>query len=156
MRQEQRLTPQLIRSMNILQLNVASLDQRIQEELEQNPILEYEPDNGQEPEAAQESEELAGSDGDGLDVLEWLSEQYGFNAGEHSGVSRSSLSERDGKMDAMANTASRPTNLYDHLMEQWALVEVDDNLRHAGEAIINHIDDDGLLHVALEEVADSV
>ena len=156
MRQEQRLTPQLIQSMNILQLNVASLDQRIQEELEQNPILEYEPDNGQEPEGGPESEEPAGPDGDGLEVLEWLSEQYGFNAGEHSGVSRSSLSERDGKMDAMANTASRPINLYDHLMEQWALVDVDDDLRRAGEAIINHIDDDGLLHVALEEVADSV
>ena len=156
LRQEQRLTPQLIQSMNILQLNVASLDQRIQEELEQNPILEYEPDNGQDSEGVPESEEPAAPDGDGLEVLEWLSEQYGFNAGERSGVSRSSLGERDGKMDAMANTASRPISLYDHLMEQWALVEVDDDLRRAGEAIINHIDDDGLLHVALEEVADSV
>ena len=44
MRQEQRLTPQLIQSMNILQLNVASLEARIQEELEQNPVLEYEPE----------------------------------------------------------------------------------------------------------------
>ena len=53
LRQDQRLTPQLIQSMNILQLNVASLDQRIQEELEQNPILEYEPENGQEAAAAE-------------------------------------------------------------------------------------------------------
>ena len=156
LRQEQRLTPQLIQSMNILQLNVASLDQRIQEELETNPILEYEPDNGQDLQAGAEPEEPASPDGQGLEVLEWLSEQYGFNSGERAGVSRSSLGERDTKMDAMANTACRPINLYEHLMKQWALVEVEDEVRRSGEAIISHLEDDGFLRVPLEVVADSV
>ncbi len=156
LRQEQRLTPQLIQSMNILQLNVASLEQRMQEELEKNPILEYEPGDGQEAPGGPEPEEPPSPDGDGLEVLEWLSEQYGFDAGERSGVRRSSLGERDPKMDAMANTASRPINLYEHLIKQWALVEVDGELGRAGEAIISHIEDDGLLRVPLETVADSV
>lgn len=156
MRQEQRLTPQLIQSMNILQLNVASLDQHIQEELEKNPLLDYEPEEGQEPAAPAETEGPADSDGDGLEVLEWLSEQYDFGAGERSGFSRSTLGERDAKMDAMANTASRPINLFEHLMKQWTLVDVDDEIRRAGEAIINHLEPDGLLRVPLETVADSV
>jgi len=40
MRLEQRLTPQLIQSMEILQLNVIALEQRIDEELERNVALE--------------------------------------------------------------------------------------------------------------------
>ena len=97
LRQDQRLTPQLIQSMNILQLNVASLEQRIQEELETNPLLDYEPENGQEMPPSSEQEEPASPLGEGLEVLEWLSEQYGFDSGDRPGVSRSNLGERDGK-----------------------------------------------------------
>lgn len=156
LRQEQRLTPQLIQSMNILQLNVASLEQKIQEELETNPLLDYEPDNSQEAPPSPEQEGPASALGEGLEVLEWLSEQYGFDSGDRSGVSRSNLGERDSKMDAMANTASRSINLYELLMEQWALVDVDDEMRRAGEALISHIEDDGLLRAELSVVADSV
>ena len=40
MRLEQRLTPQLIQSMEILQLPLAALEARIRTELESNPVLE--------------------------------------------------------------------------------------------------------------------
>ncbi len=156
MRQEQRLTPQLIQSMNILQLNVASLEQRIQEELEQNPVLEYDPRAAQESSDGEESAAASDGDGDGLEVLEWLSEQYEFDSGDRPSVIRGHNLERDAKMDAMSNTASRPINLYEHLMDQWALVEMDEDVARAGEAIINHIDRDGLLRTPLEVVAESV
>lgn len=156
MRQEQRLTPQLIQSMNILQLNVASLENHIQEELEQNPVLEYEPEQGQDATTTTEADDAPSPEDNGLEVLEWLSEQYDFDAGDRPSVVMGGHGERDAKMDAMANTAGRPINLYEHLIEQWALVEVDDEIRRAGEAIIAHLDDDGLLRTPLETVGNSV
>ena len=47
MKLEQRLTPQLIQSMEMLQLPVTALEARIQEELEQNPALEADPERPQ-------------------------------------------------------------------------------------------------------------
>jgi RNA polymerase sigma-54 factor len=42
MRLEQRLTPQLIQAMEILQLPLMALEARLREELESNPVLEVE------------------------------------------------------------------------------------------------------------------
>lgn len=155
MRQEQRLTPQLIQSMNILQLNVASLENRIQEELESNPLLEYEPEQDESAPVVQD-EEPASPEGNGFEVLEWLSEQYGFDMGGGPGMPRRDFGERDAKLDAMANTAGRPGNLYEHLIAQWSLVDAGEDIAPAGEALINHIDADGLLRTSLEIVAESV
>lgn len=157
MRQEQRLTPQLIQSMNILQLNVAALEARIQEELETNPILEYEPEAVPETPTAEtnDPEGNASDDGAKLEVLEWLSEEYDSDRIQRS-RSTSGDGDRDAKLDAMANTASKPCTLYEYMLNQWALVEVDDDVRRAGEALINHLDDDGLLRIALEQVAETI
>lgn len=47
MRLEQRLTPQLIQSMEILTLPLMALEARVREELESNPVLELlEPESG--------------------------------------------------------------------------------------------------------------
>ncbi|MBN1491624.1 MAG: RNA polymerase factor sigma-54 [Phycisphaerae bacterium] len=158
MRQEQRLTPQLIQSMDILQLPLAALEARINEELDRNPMLERvehqtatptEPGSHEpavaDPEAAAEAV--------AFNRLERMTREYDFDEGDRGyGRSYSGDGERDAKMDAMANTASRPISLQEHLLQQWALEEVDDETRRAGELIINFIDDDGWLHTDLVEI----
>ncbi len=63
--------------------------------------------------------------------------------------------ERDAKMDAMANTASRPESLNEHLLGQWALLDIDNpRISSAGELIINYIDEDGYLRTDLNEIAE--
>jgi RNA polymerase sigma-54 factor len=63
--------------------------------------------------------------------------------------------ERDAKIDAMANTEASSESLADQLMHEWAVVDVDEALREAGSLIISHIDDDGYLHVSLEDVLEA-
>ncbi len=155
MRQEQRLTPQLIQSMNILQLNVAALEQHLQAEMEKNPLLEYEPGDESQDSAPAETEEVDRPN-DKLDVLEWLDNQYDYDSIDRPQLSHRNHEDRDAKMDAMANTACRPANLYEYLMEQWGLLDLNPETVRAGEALINHLDEDGFLRTPLEVVADSV
>jgi RNA polymerase sigma-54 factor len=61
--------------------------------------------------------------------------------------------ERDAKMDAMANTASRTESLGEQLRKQWALASVDDRTRSLGELIIGFIDEDGLIRTPPAEIA---
>lgn len=175
MRMEQRLTPQLIQSMNILQLPVTDLEALIDEEMEKNPALELVEDadpssDGHTAEQTERNDSLPSipripaTDGTvenrtdetspSFQRLEQLSRQYDMDF-EDAGYKRSVArdSERDAKLDALANAADRTITLQDHLTSQWSLMDVDPEIRRAGEAIIQHLDDDGYLRIELDDIA---
>lgn len=167
LRQEQRLTPQLIQSMNILQLPMMALEAKIQEEMERNPALEEsEPDLPPDLEPRPEAEPAGAEDSaaeaelrheaEGFTQLERLSREYDLDDSDRpfGRLARHGDGDRDAKMDAMANTTSRSISLNEYLKQQWTLVEVDNRTRQAGELIINYIEEDGYLRTPLEEIAE--
>ncbi len=162
MEQRQLLTPRMIQSMEILQLPLMALEERIEQELQNNPVLEVregeldavadtpdasdgevrEQDFGEGEQAlvvrenddAQDYERLAR-------ISEYLeNEEFSTNGGANFRQAAVYDGERDRKLDAMANTAARGVNLVEHLLNQWAFVEVSPGLKIAGELIINYID----------------
>ncbi len=167
LRQEQRLTPQLIQSMNVLQLPVLALEAHIREELERNPALETEDLEGRtrrddKPTEPEPSSEVGGAvDAESIHEaecfrrLERLSREYDMDDGDQGfGRARRTGEEHDPKLDAMANTACRPVSLYEYLHHQWVFVEVDDRIQQAGELILNHIEEDGYLRTPLSKIAE--
>ncbi len=175
MRQELRqlLTPRMIQSMEILQLPLMALEERIEQELEVNPVLEMrenepEPDADGQPakldkvidEGREESRPMVlKEDSNGAEDFDRLSkigeyfenEEFQTNSGNFRQGSGSD-GERDKKLDAMNNTAARAASLTDYLLEQWAFVECPDAVRRAGRAIINSIDAEGYLRVSMETI----
>ena len=165
LQQQQRLTPQLIQAMDILQLNAMALESRIEQELDDNPALEHVTDDDAPNEAPPEQpetneneqtlvvEEGGASDFERLDNLvseyDWLDDE------EYRGTkSRARVAEEgDAKMEAMANSASRPTSLRDYLIDQWSLANVDEVTRRLGRALIDRIDENGRVTASLESVA---
>lgn len=161
LRMEQKLTPQLIQSMAILQKPVAELEAHINDALESNAALEV-----VEPEPAEEIRES----GDGRDAgqaaeadrfarLDRLSRDYDLDSSEgpRFGGRRPVFDgERDAKMGALANTAGRAISLNEYLLEQWSLLDLDDEVREAGVVLITQLDPDGYLRATLATVADSV
>jgi len=164
MRLEQRLTPQLIQSMAILQKPVADLEAHIESALESNAALEVaEPEPPETAPGQDLSRVPPGQRDDGNDRsfarLDRMSRDYDLDLNDPPPSRARRLSsgyDRDAKMGAMANTAGREIGLNEHLLAQWSLVEVDDDVRRAGEAVINHLDPDGYLKVPLEEITESV
>ena len=177
MRQEMRqlLTPRMIQSMEILQLPLMALEERIEQELETNPVLEMnaDPDDVAEGEIAPEGsaivpkEEVFNEDrslvvkekGDQSDdfarldrISEYL-ENEEFTGPSNSRLQSSYDGERDKKQDAMNNTAARSGTLADHLLSQWAFIEAPEAVKQAGRAIINYIDAEGYLRTELEQIA---
>jgi RNA polymerase sigma-54 factor len=167
MRMEQRmkLAPHMIQSMEILQLPILALQERIEQELNSNPVLEAEqsaePDERQTLEAAttDETDEKAlvvGEDNnkaDDFERLENLEDDF-KDFLEQSGPyhSRREDDEKDRKQEAINNTAAPPQSLHDYLLEQWGLVDADEPTRKAGTAIIDFIDSRGYLRVPLEQL----
>jgi RNA polymerase sigma-54 factor len=158
MRLEQRLTPQLIQSMEILTLPLMALEARVREELESNPVLEeLEAEVGETEKAPREdlpSTESNNAEAEGFERLERMSREMEFDPGDlafgRGGSGGGMNGDRDSKLDAMANTASRGECLRDQLLKQWSLIETDPSIRQAGEAIIDWLDEDGYLRTEEE------
>src|SRR5262249_49334491 len=130
--QQMVLAPRMIQSMEILQLPIMALQERIQQELQENPVLEVREtadeatEGGEvEPVAAEEARDpgegelvLDGGENGELDFdrLEALSKDWEYNFNEDHRPSRSGIDEEgDRKHDAMQNMASRPQSLQDYL-----------------------------------------
>lgn len=173
LQQQQRLTPQQIQSLHILQLDLLSLESRIEQELEDNPALERGSDDDvvEEPPVVEPSLDPRSDEERPMDVsendsapdferLDTLVREYGWGDDdfEYRGTrSRAALSEEgDIKMEAMANTQSRPVSLEEYLSAQWALVDTDQRTRVIGQAIIDNIAESGRLDTPLSEITSQV
>lgn len=179
--QQMKLAPRMIQSMEILQLPIAALEERIEQELENNVTLEaVEPgaDGAEEerveraepePQAEREreltvDEQDASSD---FERLESMEESYSeafeneYSAAGLSrlrelepGPSRPASGDRDAKMEAMANTEGRGKSFTEQLLEQWVFAPVDERTRALGRLLIEHVEADGLLGAPLERIVE--
>ncbi len=170
--QRMYLAPRMIQSMEILQLPIMALQERIQQELQENPVLEQKeagddgPTADGEPEdipdiAAEEKDpgdaELVVSEGDSeldFDRLEALSRDWDDHFNEEHRPSRNGMDdELDKKHDAMQNMASRPQSLQDYLNDQLAFLEESSEEKQLLRYVIAHIDDNGWLTGTIDDLA---
>lgn len=162
--QRMKLAPLMIQSMEILQLPLLALQERINQELVENPVLEVRPQRDEDAEDQPKKDE-ADTDADvpatvdedfsKLDRMgdEW--ERYIDDPIPGPRIRRAA-GERDRKLEAMQNTAAPGVSLQDFLEQQVGLLDLDDGLQDAVHHIIWNIDDNGYLRFSLEEIAASM
>lgn len=168
MEQKMILAPRMIQSMEILQLPIMALQERIQQELQENPVLELkeatneeaagdEDPGREEAEDAAAPEPEAGADDDlDFERLEALTRDWEDHFNEEHRRSRGGLDEEgDKKHDAMQNMASRPQCLQEYLSDQLAFFDTTPSQLRLLKYLISHIDEKGWVTVPLEEIARS-
>ncbi len=173
MRMEQRmkLAPRMIQSMEVLQLPLLALQEKIETELSSNPVLEQVPatdedgtgPNGDtedtDPDDQTEQEFVVKDDSDNVDDFQRL-DSIGSADGNYTDYMdraesfqfRRRYGDVDKKLEALNNTAAFEKSLNENLIEQWALVDVAGPVKKAGSLIIDYIDDKGYLTVRLEQL----
>ena len=163
--QQMKLSPRMIQAMEILQLPLMALQERIDEELTSNPCLELREGAAGEDRPPQSPEEpsrgdediVVDADNDNPAGFERLSDFGEAHAEELEWSGRPyrparPADGRDAKLDALANTPALAESLIDYLLGQWAFVEVPEPIKAAGQTIISNIDDDGYLRTPLAEL----
>ncbi len=157
---EQRLiqSPQMIQAMQILQLSAQDLQERIEQELLENPFLEEsEPerdgDSDAPPVDERAGEEHLDRDRQAfegmLDAIERYERDYGD--GRRSKPTQSDDSDR--KLEAMRNTPATYHSLGDALLELVALSDLDERSHKITEFLVYSLDHRGYLVDSLEELA---
>ncbi|MEK7362642.1 MAG: RNA polymerase sigma-54 factor, partial [candidate division NC10 bacterium] len=160
LRQTQRLvmTPLLQQAIQLLQLSTLELQEVVQKELLENPLLEELPPDGADaadaaaegpspaPAATAPTSEAPAGDGSSLepaqtDVLPFDLTAAIFDYPEEPTL----VQQEDREEPPFENLTRNDSSLADHLDEQLRMASDDPHLRAIAETIIGNIDEDGYL-----------
>ena len=159
----QKLSPQQIQLMKLLQVPTANLDERIKEELEENPALEQS-DEGHEDEYTDElkdefdsiGEEDTDPDGsaddyENLDISEYVVDDDGEIA---------DYKTKDDNYPEMDDQKVIPikveTSFHELVLNQLGMLELDERNYRIAEQVVGSLDDDGYLRRELTSIADDL
>lgn len=153
--QSMKLSPRMIQSMEILQLPITELEERIEQELENNIALELAEPEREDSDEPVNREEAMGADSDSFEHLADMTRDVpGFAENEFDAYRTPARSDtdRDPKADAMASAPARSGTLHEQLLEQWRLTDIDPAILEAGSVLIAHLADDGYLRTSFDEI----
>ncbi len=167
--QKQVLAPRMIQSMEILQLPIMALQERIEQEIQENPVLDLveedadlpeEPVEAENPDAPSEEErplvvDDSKNNEDDFERLMNLDEDWPDHFEERSRPSNSRVEEEGArKHDAMANMVARPQSLQDYLHDQLGWFNLSSELRAMCDRIIYNLDANGYFQSRLEDLVE--
>src|SRR6478609_2327862 len=152
---QQRLSPQQIQFIKLLQVPTAELENRIEEELEINPLLEEGPDDGpeenpddkQELQDQQEQDDAAASSDDDIDLKDYLGEDdYGSYKTNNDG------DDEDDREMPVATSSS----LHENLMTQLGFLGLNERQLAIGKQLVGSIENDGYIRRELDSIVNDL
>ena len=145
--QQQKLimTPELKLALKILQLPAVELEELLQQELEDNPVLELVDDNRDEKSEVQQKQDKKEKEKeiDWKEYFQFQGKSYaeeGFDSDEAAELS-------------YENFITYSYTLKDHLISQLRVSQISKKLRDIGEYIIESLDENGYLTITKEDLA---
>jgi len=145
--QQQKLimTPELKLALKILQLPAVELEELLQQELEDNPVLELVDDNRDEKSEVQQKQNKKEKEKeiDWKEYFQFQGKSYveeGFDSDEAAELS-------------YENFITYSYTLKDHLISQLRVSQINKKLRDIGEYIIESLDENGYLTITKEDLA---
>jgi RNA polymerase sigma-54 factor len=148
----QKLSPQQIQMIKLLEVPTLQMEQRIKKELEENPALEEGQDDEEVPEGEEEEENFEEEDKDQEEFTldDYIDEDdipdYRLHTDNYS---------RDDEKKAEIPFSVGST-FQEHLESQLGLRELTDKQKILGEYIIGNIDEDGYLRRELINIVDDL
>lgn len=146
----QKLSPQQIQLMKLLQVPTASLEERIQEELEANPALEEGNKETEDDPFEQEAEKAEKDDGiDDLDLDDYFDEADDY-------ADYRTRQQRDPNEEDKEVPVSVSETFHERVMRQVGMVDLEDREAQLAIQLAGSLDDDGYLRRELDAIADDL
>ncbi|MGK7391436.1 MAG: RNA polymerase factor sigma-54 [Candidatus Cyclobacteriaceae bacterium M2_1C_046] len=143
---QQKLSPQQIQFIKLLQIPTAELDTRIEAELEENPALEEGKEEFEDTSLSNEVEEEAPQKEDDIDIDDYLRDE------DYTGFKmRSDGVEEDKEMPIPTQTS-----LMEQLMQQLGYLRLDEREYAIGKQLIGSIESDGYIRRDLESIVNDL
>ena len=148
---EQRLSPQQIQLMKLLQVPTMELDQRIKQELEENPALEEgadENDDDFEEDYDSDENDSDGEDNDDFDISDYFDDDVADYKTQANNTSKDD--------EERVVPLSGEQSFQQSLTEQLHLLDLTDDQFMIADTIIGNLDESGYLNRELEALVDDL
>ncbi len=155
--QQQRLSPQQIQYIKMLQLPTIALEQRIKEELEVNPVLEEaERDNGLDENEEWETERANDEELDPVDKNEEIDWDEFMHNSDYEGSNYSGGSGYGGNESWRDLPNPYHESLLEELEHQVGLLNLNEEQKLIADQILGSLDHDGYFRREIEAVVDNI
>ncbi len=147
----QKLSPQQIQVIKLLEIPALQLEQRIKKELEENPVLEMEDESsfGEEESETPELKSEEDKDNEEFSVEDYMSEDEVPNYR----LQTNNYSPDDKQIDIPFSVGD---TFHEFLLEQAGMDDFNDQQKMLAEYIIGNIDEDGYLRRDLLSISDDL
>lgn len=148
----QKLSPQQIQVIKLLEIPTIQLEQRIKKELEENPVLELELDS---PTLENDNETRDDAVDNDIDNEEFTVDDYYNEEDEIPSykLNANNYSKDDKYVDIPFSVG---TTFHENLYEQLGVIQLSDEDLQLAEYVIGNIDDDGYLRRDLSAICDDL
>ncbi|HEX2921107.1 MAG TPA: RNA polymerase factor sigma-54 [Bacteroidales bacterium] len=147
----QKLSPQQIQMIKLLEVPTLQIEQRIKKELEENPALEEGPDNDDEIQAEQEDDyEESDRDQDEFSLDDYIDDD---DIPDYKLQSKNYSKDDDKRNEGSYSSGS---TFQEYLESQLGLRNLTEKQKILGEYILGNIDDDGYLRRDLSNIVDDL
>jgi RNA polymerase sigma-54 factor len=158
----QKLSPQQIQLMKLLQVPTANLEERIKEEMEENPALEQSEEGHEENYEDDQGDEFEGSDDEDYE-MDGSEDEYGnidISEYVHDEDEVGDYRLRDEHYPELEEGKTMPhrveTSFHESLLEQLGLMNLSEHELRVAEQVIGSIDDDGYLRRETTAIVDDL
>jgi RNA polymerase sigma-54 factor len=148
----QKLSPQQIQLMKLLQVPTANLEERIKEEMEENPALEQGNEEGEDLHNEEIKDEFDSSEEEDFELDGGEDEYDNLDLSEYVSDSDDDIADyrmRDDNYPDAEEKKSNPvrleTSFYELLLQQLGMLKLEAKQQVIAEQIVGSIDDDGYL-----------
>ena len=153
----QKLAPQQIQLMKLIQLHTLEFQEELERELEENPALEVVKDDNGDDEDFSSLDSSSEYDEEGSESIDtdFDVDQYLYDDEPSYKTSTSNYSADDEEYDS-ESLLTEGQSLYEYLMEQIHLVNIEDDDLKIAEYIIGNLDNDGYLRREIKSLVDDL
>ncbi len=150
----QKLAPQQIQLMKLIQLHTLEFEEELERELEENPALEIAKEDSKEDEYSS-LEEAYQDEGTESIETDFDVNEYLYDDEPSYKTASSNYSPDDEEFDN-ESLLTEGQSLYDYLMEQIHLVNISDEDLKIAEYLIGNLDTDGYLRREIKSIVDDL
>ena len=142
LKMQQKLSPQQLLLMQLIQMPVMELEQRLKEEVEKNPVLEVNTDN------SEMLEPLPDTGTPAYDMLGGETDDDDYSYRERQ--------ERDRNQDAREAVFVSEESFFDHLMDQLTMRNLNARQQAIAQELVGSLDDAGYVSRSLDLLANDM
>ncbi|SEM12714.1 RNA polymerase, sigma 54 subunit, RpoN/SigL [Chryseobacterium taichungense] len=150
----QKLAPQQIQLMKLIQLHTLEFEEELERELEENPALEIVKEESKEDDFSSLEDNYEGEGTESIET-DFDVDQYLYDDEPSYKTASSNYSPDDEEFDN-ESLLTEGQSLYDYLLEQIHLVNISEEDEKIAEYLIGNLDTDGYLRREIKSIVDDL